>query len=129
MYASITLYSNPIVSVWAQQPGKAGIANTSSQSSSSTSAEKLSAMSAPFNGSELLGLNKAALAKRFSAPQYKHLPDFSQVNWHGTDMSSVLDFRFKKGRVCAVRLITHYGYDRAGTTSNVDMGKWITATK
>lgn len=76
---------------------------------------------------DIFGLNKDGLLKRFPSPNFKHKADFSQIKWHGTDVSSLLELRFKKGRVSQVRLSTHYGYPRPGTTSDVEVGKWITA--
>ncbi len=75
---------------------------------------------------DLFGMNKTALLKRFPSPNFKHKADFSQIRWHGTDVSSVLELRFKKGRVSQLRLSTHYGYPRPGTTSDVEVGKWLT---
>ncbi|MBA4077870.1 MAG: hypothetical protein C0508_22770, partial [Cyanobacteria bacterium PR.023] len=57
---------------------------------------------------------------------FKHKANFSQITWHGTDVSSVLELRFKKGRVSQLRLTTNYGYPRPGTTSDVEVGKWLT---
>ena len=76
---------------------------------------------------DLFGMSKNDLAKRFPAPNFKHKADFSQVTWHGTDVSSILELRFKKGRVSQLRLSTHYGYPRPGTTSDVEVGKWLSA--
>lgn len=76
---------------------------------------------------DLFGLNKDGLLKRFPSPNFKHKANFSQITWHGTDVSSVLELRFKKGRVSQLRLSTHYGYPRPGTTSDVEVGKWLSA--
>jgi hypothetical protein len=75
---------------------------------------------------DLFGMSKNDLFKRFPSPNFKHKADFSQITWHGTDVSSVLELRFKKGRVSQLRLSTHYGYPRPGTTSDVEVGKWLT---
>ena len=76
---------------------------------------------------EVFGLDKEGLLKRFPPPKFKHTANFSEITWHGTDVSSVLELRFKKGKVSAVRLSTHYGYPRPGTTSDVEVGKWQSA--
>ncbi len=76
---------------------------------------------------DLFGLSKKGLLKRFPSPNFKHNADFSQITWHGTDVSSVLELRFKKGMVSQLRLSTHYGYPRPGTTSDVEVGKWLSA--
>lgn len=76
---------------------------------------------------DLFGMSKNDLAKRFPSPNFKHKADFSQVTWHGTDVSSILDLRFKKGKVSQIRLSTLYGYPRPGTTSDVEVGKWLSA--
>lgn len=75
---------------------------------------------------DLFGMSKNDLLKRFPSPNFKHKADFSQITWHGTDVSSVLELRFKKGRVSQLRLSTHYGYPRPGTTSDVEVGQWLT---
>ncbi|CAN5472552.1 hypothetical protein BH11CYA1_BH11CYA1_49660 [soil metagenome] len=92
-----------------------------------TAYEKMAALSKNSNFNDLFGLNKEGLLKRFPALRFTHKADFSEVSWHGTDVSSVLELRFKKGKVSAVRLSTHYGYPRPGTTSDVEVGKWLTA--
>lgn len=75
---------------------------------------------------DLFGMSKNDLLKRFPSPNFKHKANFSQITWHGTDVSSVLELRFKKGRVSQLRLTTNYGYPRPGTTSDVEVGKWLT---
>ena len=76
---------------------------------------------------DLFGMSKNDLLKRFPSPNFKHKANFSQITWHGTDVSSVLELRFKKGRVSQLRLSTHYGYPRPGTTSDVEVGQWLSA--
>ena len=103
----------------------ASIAKTPESTSHQTAADKLSLLSGKYTGVDLFGLTKKDLLKRFPAPDFKHKADFSQVTWHGTDTSSVLDLRFKDKKVAAVRLSTHYGYPRPGTTSDVEVGQWM----
>jgi hypothetical protein len=90
-------------------------------------ADKLSLLHRKYTGEDLFGLTKKDLLKRFPAPDFKHTADVSRVTWHGTDTSSVLDLRFKDNKVAAVRLSTHYGYPRPGTTSDVEVGQWMSA--
>lgn len=89
--------------------------------------DKLSLLNRKYTGEDLFGLTKKDLLKRFPTPDFKHTADFSQVTWHGTDTSSVLDLRFKHKKVSEVRLSTHYGYPRPGTTSDVEVGPWMRA--
>ena len=103
----------------------ASIAKTPESSKHQTAADKLSLLSGKYTGDDLFGLTKKDLLKRFPAPDFKHTTDFSQVTWHGTDTSSVLDLRFKDSKVVEVRLSTHYGYPRPGTTSDVEVGQWM----
>ncbi len=95
--------------------------------SNQVAVDKLSLLSRKYTGEDLFGLTKKDLLKRFPAPDFKHTADFSRVTWHGTDTSSVLDLRFKDNKVAAVRLSTHYGYPRPGTTSDVEVGQWMSA--
>lgn len=94
---------------------------------SQAAADKLSLLSGKFTGDDLFGLTKKDLLKRFPSPDFKHTADFSQVTWHGSDTSSILDLRFKDSKVVELRLSTHYGYPRPGTTSDVEVGKWLSA--
>jgi len=93
----------------------------------SPAADRIALLSRKYTGEDLFGLTKEQLSKRFPAPEFKHNDDFSQVRWHGTDTSSVLDLRFKQDKVIAVRLSHYFGYPRPGTTSDVEVGKWIGA--
>lgn len=103
----------------------ASVAKTPESSKHQVAVDKLSLLSRKYTGEDLFGLTKKDLLKRFPAPGYKHTADFSQVTWHGTDTSSVLDLQFKDNKVAAVRLSTHYGYPRPGTTSDVEVGQWM----
>ncbi|MBP9089794.1 hypothetical protein KBI23_02120 [bacterium] len=103
----------------------ASVAKTPESSKHQAAADKLSLLSGKFTGDDLFGLTKKDLLKRFPAPDFKHTANFSQVTWHGTDTSSILDFRFRDNKVIEVRLSTHYGYPRPGTTSDVEVGQWL----
>jgi hypothetical protein len=95
----------------------------------SPAADRIALLSRKYTGEDLFGLTKEQLSKRFPVPDFKHNDDFSQVRWHGTDTSSVLDLRFKDNKVAEVRLSTHYGYPRPGTTSDVEIGQWLKIKK
>ncbi len=80
--------------------------------------------------SDLIGLNAAQLIKRFPTPPFKRNSDSSQIRWHGTDTSTVLELRYQNNKVSQVRFTTHYGYPRKGTKSSVAIGAWLsTAAK
>lgn len=118
----------PTSVIWAKDGPKTYEQATNKQTkanSNQTAADKLSLLSGKFTGEDLFGLTKKDLLKRFPSPDFKHTADFSQVTWHGTDTSSVLDLRFRDKKVTEVRLSTHYGYPRPGTTSDVEVGHWL----
>lgn len=115
--------------IWAKDGPKTYEQATNKQTkakSNQTAADKLLFLSRKYTGEDLFGLTKKELLKRFPSPDFKHNADFSKVTWHGTDTSSVLELRFKDKKVEQVRLTTHYGYPRPGTTSDVEVGQWLT---
>ena len=118
----------PPTSVTRPKDGQKSYEERHKQTETTTSkvaADKLSLLSRKYTGEDLFGLPKTELLKRFPAPDFKHTADFAQVTWHGTDTSSVLDLRFKNERVAEVRLSTHYGYPRPGSTIDVEVGQWL----
>lgn len=125
--ASAQPASTKAASTKAASPKLVNTKSSNPQATSSTkAAAKLALLSRKYTGEDLFGLTKKELLKRFPSPDFKHNADFSQVTWHGTDTSSVLELRFKDKKVEQVRLSTHYGYPRPGTTSDVELGQWLT---
>jgi len=81
----------------------------------------------PIFTSDLWGMNQSQLERKFPTPQFSHNADYSQIRWHGTDVSSVLDIQFVNQKVTKIRYSTNYGYPRPGTKSSVEISPWLRA--
>jgi hypothetical protein len=110
-----------------------GSTSITTEADKAVAAKKKSAATAPLpgpsSGADLLGMTHEQLDRRFPPPQFKHNSAYSQISWHGTDISTVLDLRYKGNRVSQIRYTTHYGYPRPGTKSNVSFGPWINQSR
>lgn len=73
------------------------------------------------------GYSKSDMLKYFADNKIKHNHDATEFSWHGTDLSTVMQVRYERCKVSAIRYITHYGHPRPGKKSDVETSKWLTA--
>jgi hypothetical protein len=109
------------------------LAQNQAQSQTTTTDHELKQMllgRAPNSSNNIfLGYSKSEMLKYFAADRFKHNHDATEFSWHGTDISTVLNVRYERCKVAAIRYTTHYGHPRPGKKSNVEISPWISAAE